>query len=86
MSEMIDVFNFWDLVGNEEKLLQLGQVLQTLDDFQTIERNVQNFQVNQAIQIFNLSDLNEKSEIWLGINGLHVRSVDNTLHTLGMKK
>ena len=75
MSEMIDVFNFWDLVGNEEKLLQLGQVLQTLDDFQTIERNVQNFQVNQAIQIFNLSDLNERREIWLGINALNGLSV-----------
>lgn len=54
---MINVLDFCDLVWNKKKFLQLGQVLQTLDDSQAIEGYVEHFEIDEAIQVFDLCDL-----------------------------
>ena len=54
---MINVFDFCYLIGDEKEFFQLGQILQTLDHSQPIVRNVENFKVNQCIQIFQFGDL-----------------------------
>ena len=55
--EVIDILYFCDLVGDEEQLLEVGQVLEAVNGAKSIERDVQHFQVDEAVQVFDLGYL-----------------------------
>jgi len=57
---VIDILYFCDLVGDEEQLLEVGQVLEAVDGAESIERDVQHFQVDEAVQVFDLGYLKRR--------------------------
>ena len=57
---MSDVVNFCDFVRNQKQSFQFGQLLETLNNAETIERNVKDLQVDKTLQVFNLGYLKIK--------------------------
>ena len=60
---MVNILNFGDLVGDEEQLLEVGQVVETLDGAKSVERDVEDFQVDEAVQVFDLGYLEKNRNL-----------------------
>ena len=73
---MIHVLDSCDFVRNKKKFLQLRQVLKALDDSQTIEGDVKHLKIDEAIQIFDLCDLQNKSDAILSLRKLTLASIE----------